>query len=70
MPEQWQVTVTPDRTRLAALGIIEGNPHDFVPCAVGVGDTPEDARADARRRIAAWLEAIALLEEAERGNPA
>jgi hypothetical protein len=66
MPERWSVEISPDRAKLAELGIIAGDQHEFVPIAVGVGATPEEARADARRRIAAWLEAIALLEEAER----
>lgn len=65
--EQWQVTYQPDRDRLRELGII-GADSEFVPVAVGIGDTPELARADARRRIAGWLEAIALLEEAERSS--
>lgn len=69
MPEQWQVMIYPSRDRLLELGIIE-TPGEWVPSAVGTGATPAEARADARRRIGGWLEAIALLEEAERGDVA
>lgn len=63
MPEAWCVTIYPDEEKLAEVGIS----GDWGPPTVtGTGATPEAARADARKRLAAWMEALALLEEAER----
>jgi hypothetical protein len=66
--EHWTVTIWPPVEQLRDRGLetLFVDDGTTIPSVTGKGDSPEAARRDARKRLAAWYEALELLEKAER----
>ena len=61
--ERWQVTLAPPIDEVPPVMVEMLGGHS-VPAVIGYGDTPEEARADAARRVEAWCAAASLLSRA------